>query len=328
MKYMKLPLYFDNHFISLESVDEGKKILGNNEDVFVLNTDKIERSMRLLTNDEISIQEFTKFQSEQVIPWEEEDKIQLSSIIKKIKVKLERLNLRSLPETVYLVLTTGKEEGGAAYCRGKNGIFFPRNLVEWKEENVDKISDLFLHELFHIISRNLSPLSKNQVYSIIGYEPIGKKMEFPSELIKMTNPDAIFCEHYIRVEFTKNEEHCLVPVMCGKSENCTSGFFRNLQLVFIQIEKNIEEDWVYSRKKKALEDVFMVDEEEDDEEELVIYSPNLPPSFWDKVGKNTTYIHHPEEILADNFSFLTGFQIKKISSEDIINKLKIFFEYK
>ncbi len=43
--------------------------------------------------------------------------------------------------------------------------------------------------------------------------------------------------------------------------------------------------------------------------------------FFEKIGKNTNYIIHPEEILADNFSFMV-LQKRNLPSPVIVKKLK------
>ena len=45
-------------------------------------------------------------------------------------------------------------------------------------------------------------------------------------------------------------------------------------------------------------------------------------NFYEQIGKNTNYIIHPEEILADNFALLVMGQ--KVSSPWLLDKLKSF----
>jgi hypothetical protein len=39
-------------------------------------------------------------------------------------------------------------------------------------------------------------------------------------------------------------------------------------------------------------------------EQPVVIDPKKVPAFYEKIGKNTQYIIHPDEILADNFVHL------------------------
>ena len=43
--------------------------------------------------------------------------------------------------------------------------------------------------------------------------------------------------------------------------------------------------------------------------------------FTEQVGRNTEYIIHPEEILADNFSLLLA-QDKAVASPDVLQKIR------
>jgi hypothetical protein len=48
--------------------------------------------------------------------------------------------------------------------------------------------------------------------------------------------------------------------------------------------------------------------------------------FMEQVGKNTRYIIHPEEILADNFVLLI-LEERNVPSPDIINKIRMVLIY-
>ena len=41
----------------------------------------------------------------------------------------------------------------------------------------------------------------------------------------------------------------------------------------------------------------------------VFYEPDAVPDFAEQIGRNTKYIIHPEEVLADNFVFLLNGRI-------------------
>ena len=90
--------------------------------------------------------------------------------------KFENLKM---PPKILLNLTTGLEEGKAAYCRGLHGIFLPRNMVEWATENFAEEERLVSHELWHIISRNLEPAVRDEVYRVINYLPFGHRLDYP-----------------------------------------------------------------------------------------------------------------------------------------------------
>lgn len=53
----------------------------------------------------------------------------------------------------------------------------------------------------------------------------------------------------------------------------------------------------------------------------VIYSPKEVTRFFEQVGKNTKYIIHPEEILAENFAFAV-LNKSGLPNPEIVNQIK------
>lgn len=53
----------------------------------------------------------------------------------------------------------------------------------------------------------------------------------------------------------------------------------------------------------------------------IIYSLDDATDFYDQVGKNTSYVIHPEEILADNFA-LTLINKADVPNPEIISRIK------
>ena len=53
----------------------------------------------------------------------------------------------------------------------------------------------------------------------------------------------------------------------------------------------------------------------------MVIDPKKEPAFFEKVGKNTNYIIHPDEILADNFVHLV-IGTKNLSTPRIIDEMR------
>lgn len=103
-----------------------------------------------------------------------------------------------------------------AYCRGSCNIFVSRsNLQEWEDEK--KFQKLIIHELWHILSRNVANDVVDEFYKIFGYQRIKKKkgVYHPEEImpLKFTNPDAIYNSHFINVTNEEGETLPLVPLI-------------------------------------------------------------------------------------------------------------------
>jgi len=56
-------------------------------------------------------------------------------------------------------------------------------------------------------------------------------------------------------------------------------------------------------------------------EPVIINVKNLPPEFFEKVGRNTSYLYHYEEILAENFAYLITEYHEDVPNPEILVKL-------
>ena len=190
-------------------------------------------------------------------------------------------------QRIQLVKTTGKEEGGAAYCRS-NAVMLPARMVSRKEKGLVR---LLLHEFFHILSRNLQSQVRNKLYRIVGFLPCGD-VRFPPglEIRRLTNPDAVGSRYRIEVQ-VDDDLLSVVPVLYSSSEKYDEKkggeFFRYLVFRVMAVKK-VGEKWVPVMVKG----------------EPRLFDPAGVEDFHRKIGKNTGYIIHPEEILADNFVLL------------------------
>ena len=136
------------------------------------------------------------------------DKEHVRKILDSLSAKFE-LYAPYLPDRIYLVRTTGNEEGGVAYTRG-NAIVFPRRLVM---TDVVGLYKLISHELFHVITRHNKKI-KDDLYGIIGFRTC-PPYSLPGTLKnrRITNPDAPLNDHCIRVKAAKRELHRTSPAL-------------------------------------------------------------------------------------------------------------------
>ncbi|KAJ3424185.1 microtubule-associated protein [Anaeramoeba flamelloides] len=338
---MEFPIYF-NSIITLDSVEAGKKILLTQDD-YINNLSRYDLSSKPKRKKPISKNALMAYQSKQVMSWSGQEKLVLRKAIQKLKPRLENYEL-FFPEVIYLVKTTGEEEGGASYCRGANGIFLASTMVRTAStkkkksevKSVNELAELICNELWHISSRNAPKENIDKIYSAIGFQRLPKPFQLPEAInkIKISNPDAIFIEHYISVEVdsitniqneqeiveVKEEEeekntyvldmipilYSSIPLFTGKKDDSCYNY---LQLSFLVIEKTKEEEW---------KPVVM------NNELLFVGIGDLPSSFWEQVGRNTDYIFHPDEIIADNFTHII-FRKKrqsKIKSPELLDGLQ------
>jgi acetyl esterase/lipase len=295
----EIPLH-DDSAIVLASVEQGRAVLGA-EDRFTAELSRFDLESRLATNKEVTTKDLLKFAVEQVAAWGEADRKKLSPIIEKIRDRFAGLKL-PFPKQVLLIKTTGKEEGGAAYCRG-NAIILPRSRVDIAPEKLER---LLAHELFHVLSSHNEKL-RHALYQIVGYRPC-TKIALPKEIAdrKITNPDGPTLSYYIELE-VDGQQRRAVPLLLAKSRfdpEAGGSFFRYLQFRLLAVEQ--EGDlW-----RPAVED-----------EQLVLFDPKEVPAYRRKIGNNTNYIIHPDEILADNFVHLV-MTTEELPNPEIVERMR------
>jgi hypothetical protein len=265
---------------------EGRQIL-TAKDEFIQRLGPFDRSARMKTDKAVSEEEFLQFVGRNVIDWTPEEAERVQAAIAAIHPLLRELPL-SLPHPVQFVRTTGAEQGNAAYTQGTGIVLHKDDLAKSPRE----LQKLICHELFHVLSRH-NPQLRERLYRLIGFTKC-TEIDLPPELQrrKITNPDAPRNDYYIRLQ-VDGRQSCVVPLLISRVEKYDvergGEFFDYIKLQFLVMEKEIG-----SAKLKT---VF------DGSSPKVVGMERLS-GFFEQVGRNTNYIIHPEEILADNFALL------------------------
>jgi len=148
-----------------------------------------------------------------------------------------------------------------------------------------------LHETFHVISRT-RPEIRKRAYAVIGFREVKKvKLSEALEARRLTNPDGLAADVVIDVTGTDGRTVPAVPVIWsrepGWSPAVGNKFFAYLEF------------GLFALKPVGSEGEFETVGEPGK------LPPPLPPrstkGFFEQIGRNTNYIIHPDEILADNF---------------------------
>jgi len=277
------------------------------KDDFIKNLSPFDRSARMKTDKSVSQEEYLKFIAEQVLPWTAGEKDRINGMVESIANRIKSLKL-NLPPKILLVKTTGWEEGGASYCR-PNAIILPQGALTAINVDLEKV---LIHELFHIISTNNSKL-KEALYEVINFNKCND-IELPEKIreIKITNPDGFRNDHYVEVKYEDGVIQ-VVPILYSYSEkyDVTMGgeFFFYLRVNLLAVEKTGDK-WRYKR---------------DDNGEPVLLELEDVPDYYDKIGLNTDFVIHPDEILAENFVLMVQ-GTKPVKTEWVIEKMKIVFQ--
>ncbi len=269
-------------------------------DEFTSATSVFDRQARLKTAKPVSEADFQAFYARHARDWPVDEKRRVAAAVKALKPRLAGLNV-PFPKRVVLVHTSGQEEEGAAYCR-QNGVMLPSKMLRRDPAGLER---LLAHELFHIMSRE-NPELRAKLYRIIGFKvctPIELPKAFQDR--KITNPDAPRIDCVISLVH-EGKKVIAAPVLYANVERYDptrrGSFFRYMRFRLMLVESKGD------RFQPSLVDG-----------QPVMLDPAKTPSFLRQIGQNTGYIIHPDEVLADNFSFLvmgkTGLKTPQIVEE-------------
>jgi len=285
---------------------QGQAILCRRDD-YVTRLSPFDRQARLKTDQPVSEDAYVRFVGTQVLPWNASERSKVLEVVATLQDPLGRLRI-PLPTRILMIKTSGREEGGAAYTRANAIVLTESHL----RRDPDELARLISHELFHVMSR-AAPSVRDGLYATIGFRRCDEP-PLPPHLaaIKLTNPDAPVNDHCIDVAID-GTRRTVVPMLFSDAEHYDiergGEFFEYLRLRFLAVQVD--------PKTAAATPV------------LVNGQPLLVPvteltGFFEQVGRNTGYIIHPEEILADNFAHLV-LQNEDLETPEIVSKMSSFF---
>jgi hypothetical protein len=267
--------------VAFAGIDEARTILTNRDD-FIAALSRFDRAARMKTDQEVTEADFLAFLGRNALSWSVVESNKVMRVCQNVSDKLVGWNL-PLPATVLLIKTSGAEEGQAVYTR-QNAIILPQHKIRSSELDLE---NSILHELFHIMSRHNSDLRKS-LYRVIGFTPVNS-IEYPMELSerKITNPDGFETEWFITLT-NGNQTLPTIPILYADQERYDpkrgGEFFAYLvfKLMVITNENGNWQPRLVDGRPQFLD-------------------PQEVQGFFDQIGKNTGYIIHPDEILAENF---------------------------
>lgn len=228
--------------------------------------------------------DYLKYAGSQALGWTEKEIEETKEVIEMASAKIKEKGIKlNLPTEIKLVKSSILEEGGAAgYTRGNYIVLKTKPDIH-----------LFLHELFHVFSR-ANPVKRDAFYNTISFDKMNR-LRYPEQLSasKITNPDAPYFEHYVSVQTSEGKKDVVIITNASRPYEGGS-FFEYLELLLLVVEGD------GPSKTVAMKDGIPV---------TLAFGDAL--DFRDKVGNNTNYIIHPEEILAEHFTMIFNDDIPK-----------------
>jgi len=232
----------------------------------------------------VSEADFLRLLTEAVQPWSDDDRATVRAALDSIRPQLAVLNL-PLPEAVVFVQFSGAVEGNAPHTRA--------NAVLLSKESLQRpttLARLIAHELFHIASRS-DKAWRNALYATVGFASIDElALPPPLALRKITNPDAPRIDVALKVD-TADGVAWVSPLLQSTVDRYDAArggeFFLFMRLQWLEVARG-----AIPPRKPLLSDPPR------------LYNTADLRGFYEQIGRNTQYIIHPEEILADNFAQL------------------------
>lgn len=219
--------------------------------------------------------------------FKEDEALFLQTQIQKAYQHCQALGVTIFPDTLLLLKTAAKHYGPSVYYTREKTIIFPYNELEAAEES--SFLAVVYHELFHVYSRN-NLKKKAELYELIGFEHLESDPVYPAELDArvLLNPDGVDDRWAVRLPSGDNESELFLPLIVSRYPNFIPGrpqFFNYLDFGLYPLLQQADGSYHVSNAGGSP-------------------SPELMKAYLDKIGRNTQYIIHPDEILADNFMLL------------------------
>jgi hypothetical protein len=291
-----------DHSFLFASVVDGKRILMT-RDSFVERMSPFDRAARMKTDREVSENEYLAFAATAVLEWDDGERQQVQSALRQIEAALTRL-VPDAGKAITIIKTTGDEEADAAYTRG-DAIILPRSMLSLPEQ---RLSRLLAHEFFHILSRR-QPKLRVLLHEAIGFQHCGE-VELPLALRarRITNPDAPVSDYCIQVGVAGTPMWA-IPILYARAPKYDpargGNFLGYVSFALMMVERS----GAGGNARPLLQA---------DAPKLVGLAE--VSNFFEQVGRNTQYIIHPEEILADNFALLVLGEWS-VPSPDVLRKI-------
>ena len=264
------------------TVQQGRAII-TARDEYVQRLSPLERALKMKSEAAVSEAEYLQRLAASIQPWPESEREAVQAALDSIRPRLTELNL-PLPRRVVFVRFTGGVEGNAPHTRGDAVLLTEESLTR-----ADLLAHLIAHELFHIASRQ-DKAWRDVMYATIGFMPI-EEVALPPALAarKVTNPDAPRVDVAIKVQTGLGSAWVtpLVHATVDRYDAHQGGeFIKYMKLSWLEVGRGE----VLPTRAEVLQPQ--------------LHETAQLRGFVEQVGRNTGYIIHPEEILAENFAQL------------------------
>jgi hypothetical protein len=280
------------HF--LNGVDARNAIVESKVDPYFRLMSKADVECRLNRSlpDETQVERVEMLKRQYVAAVKTWDKVRIAKVMAACKVVLpiaRSYSSKFVPRVWKFVLTDGTEESEMASTRNDTVVL---SMQEIDGVVGRSLGFLVAHETVHLFTRHY-PERRGALYKRLGFRKVGAIHggELASRLL--TNPDAPFTEHVIRVKHGGVEVDA-VPMLFSEVQSKVKdpeGLLSYLRIGLF-VAKSTDGKWQIG-ERLAVGDI-----------DTFFDNVRTVPGFLEQVGENTPYVIHPEEILAENLGHL------------------------
>lgn len=284
----------DGKVVYFVSAAEAKnKILEDRTSSYFNSLTYLDISIRMkkkeLPNQETAMDDYKRFIGANVLDWQTDEINLMKKVLKDCQSLYQQVNPALVPDTMFIIKTTGSEEAESDYTRD-NIIYLPQKRFSDlnNAKTHEKLGKIIIHELFHIYSR-YHPGKREQLYQAIGFTKV-PPVSIGAFLTKrrLTNPDATNYNYKINVKDKSNRSMEVMMMVYSKYAAFQEGKELKDHITFSLFEikkENGSYKIINGKQPQAID-------------------PNEVTGFFEQVGRNTHYIVHPDEILADNIRLI------------------------
>lgn len=301
------PADFVLHGVPVRFLDNNEaQVFLESEDDFTLALSTFDRQVRIGALEPVSDVDFRVYLGEQAARFSSTEKARYLDALVDLDLALDGLEL-DLPDEIVVIKTTGDDEFGAPYTR-RNAIIIPAGFIT---NNVGIELFLLAHELFHVLSRH-QPSARDAFYGVLGFTPASGVENPPSlESGRLTNPDAYTLDHAIVVDDGLSERS-VMPLYHWPDDLASAlaapNFLAALDYFLLVVEQDGDGSWAPVESDGG----------------VVLLNP-ASTDYAARLGGNTTYIVHPEEVMAENFEIVVRKRLDmphNVPSPEIVDELE------
>lgn len=242
-------------------------------------------------NDGDIASDYLTFVKKDVTSFKPDESEFVADVMKECFELCNKVSPKIFPKNINLIKTKGRYYGDGVYFTREDCIIIPAN--ELVKPNREQFLSTMLHEIFHVYSRK-NPEKRTALYQLIGFKAVdaATNVAIPEPLKGriLLNPDGTNFLYYITLQVAPDKEIKAVPIIYANSDKYNPkkpAFFNYLVFELFEL-KPIARGWAIEATKEGRSTLNL--------KEL--------PDFQRQIRDNTGYIIHPDEVLADNFSFL------------------------